>query len=136
MGCPKLIACGHRCWLNCHPGVCGSQSDCTSTVKTSCPCKRIKKTVACNSSSSLKIECDETCRRKKEKEMEVLSEKERVRREEVEQFQRKFEKQRKHDKRRRYDQPAPRQQHPIYVKVLVALVPIVGLLSVFWWTNY
>jgi len=139
--CPKLIACGHRCWLNCHSGSCGSPADCTSTVKTSCPCKRIKRTVACNAQKT--IDCDEVCRKKKAKEMEELSEKERTKREEearlneleVEQFQRKFDKQRKHDRRRRRDEPTPQPQRPIYVRVLAVLVPTVVLLSALWWTN-
>jgi len=75
--------------------------------------------------------------------MEVLSEKERIKREEearlneleVEQFQRKFDKQRKHDKRRRRDEPTPQSQRPIYVRVLAVLVPIAVLLSALLWAN-
>ena len=75
--------------------------------------------------------------------MQVLSEKERIKREEearlneleVEQFQRKFDKQRKHDRRRRRDEPTPQPQRSIYVRVLAVLVPIAVLLGALCWTN-
>lgn len=65
--------CKHRCPVSCHSGDCASsQLDCVTTVHVSCPCKRIKKAVACNVvSKQPAVSCDDICRRKKDQELKV-----------------------------------------------------------------
>ncbi|XP_051914519.1 NF-X1-type zinc finger protein NFXL1, partial [Hippocampus zosterae] len=57
--CPKELSCGHRCKQVCHPGACGLE--CHQKVKLRCPCRRIKKELACALSSSCVVECDHNC---------------------------------------------------------------------------
>ncbi|XP_028041296.1 NF-X1-type zinc finger protein NFXL1 [Bombyx mandarina] len=74
--CPKSLVCGHRCKNTCHSGPCTNQI-CTKKTKAYCVCRNIKKELPCNliRDGEAKIECDESCEKKKlaaklEKEME------------------------------------------------------------------
>ncbi|XP_061524882.1 NF-X1-type zinc finger protein NFXL1 [Phycodurus eques] len=85
--CPKELSCGHRCKKVCHPGVCGAK--CHQKVKLRCPCRRIKKELACAMASGCVVECDDNCveqQRKvsqlKEAEQKAAEEEEQRRRQE------------------------------------------------------
>lgn len=65
------LSCGHRCGMSCHSGPCPETRDCVTTVHVSCPCKRIKKGVACNLLKQQSIDCNEACQRKKEQGLKV-----------------------------------------------------------------
>ena len=96
--CPKLMACGHRCYLNCHSGSCGDVTMCRKKSKIYCPCKRKKKDVACKErrNDAEKLDCDQECTVLKSKEgraKEVSGDdkrrnlEERLAREEAERFE-------------------------------------------------
>uniref|UniRef100_A0A3Q2Y5S0 Nuclear transcription factor, X-box binding like 1 n=1 Tax=Hippocampus comes TaxID=109280 RepID=A0A3Q2Y5S0_HIPCM len=53
----------------CHPGACGLE--CHQKVKLRCPCRRIKKELACALSSSCVVECDHNCIEQQRKVSEV-----------------------------------------------------------------
>ncbi|XP_077355994.1 NF-X1-type zinc finger protein NFXL1 [Festucalex cinctus] len=85
--CPKELSCGHRCKQVCHPGTC--RVECHQKVKLRCPCKRIKKELACTLSSTCVVKCDDNCveqQRKvnelKEAEQKAAEEEEQRRRQE------------------------------------------------------
>ena len=56
-----------RCYLTCHPGECGSKSECRKRVKLTCQCKRIKRDVLCFKTDGDKLTCDDECREIKRK---------------------------------------------------------------------
>ena len=94
--CPKLLSCGHRCFLTCHSGKCGDESLCRKKCKIYCHCKRKKKDILCKErGGNVKIECDQECRILKSKNPanEVPSDKkkreleEKLAREEAERFE-------------------------------------------------
>lgn len=141
--CPKLLACKHRCPLSCHSGDCAAQLDCVTTVHVSCPCKRIKKSMACNvRSKQPAISCDDICRRKQDQELKLKEEKERAKREEeervnrieLEQFQRKFDKRRNKDRRRPDETSAP-PSRPIQFYFLIVAVILVAIIMAFMWSR-
>ena len=51
-----------RCYLTCHPGDCGSKSECRKRIKMTCPCKRQKQDMICSRSNGDKLlTCNEEC---------------------------------------------------------------------------
>ena len=66
--CPKLMDCGHRCYLTCHSGKCGDVTNCRKKSKIYCPCKRKKKDVPCKErTEAMKMVCDNECESLKSK---------------------------------------------------------------------
>uniref|UniRef100_A0A3Q2Y5T7 Nuclear transcription factor, X-box binding like 1 n=1 Tax=Hippocampus comes TaxID=109280 RepID=A0A3Q2Y5T7_HIPCM len=78
--CPKELSCGHRCKQVCHPGACGLE--CHQKVKLRCPCRRIKKELACALSSSCVVECDHNCIEQQRKVSELKEAEQKVAEEE------------------------------------------------------
>lgn len=108
--CPKLMPCGHRCVLTCHPGPkCSESSVCKKKVKLWCPCKRRKQDTPCNRVAETTVQCDEECEALKDKarteeekaKQRQEEEAERLQREEALRFEMKMEGKRKRRNRRR-----------------------------------
>uniref|UniRef100_A0A3Q2Y7F2 Nuclear transcription factor, X-box binding like 1 n=1 Tax=Hippocampus comes TaxID=109280 RepID=A0A3Q2Y7F2_HIPCM len=76
----KCVLCGHRCKQVCHPGACGLE--CHQKVKLRCPCRRIKKELACALSSSCVVECDHNCIEQQRKVSELKEAEQKVAEEE------------------------------------------------------
>lgn len=107
--CPKLMACGHRCFKICHSGACSESSSCKKKTKIYCGCKRKKKEFPCSDPNQIrKLSCDIECAQAKNKdddEVKDLDPEERWRREAEARLQReeleRFEKMKEGGKKRR-----------------------------------
>ncbi|XP_067003149.2 NF-X1-type zinc finger protein NFXL1 [Anabrus simplex] len=112
--CPKNYACGHRCRSNCHLGDCPNEDACRKKVKLTCPCKRLRREFTCDvvRAGQIKVDCDDTCKLKKEEEKKAREleleqkrlEEERRNQEELERFQKKFQGRKKQRDRRHLEE--------------------------------
>lgn len=108
--CPKNLKCGHRCKMNCHPGLCSESIPCKKKVKVFCECKRLKKEINCDTvrNGDAKIECDAVCAELKEETdrknrimMEEKAKQEELKnKEELEKYMKKFKGKKKNKERR------------------------------------
>ncbi|CAG0917121.1 unnamed protein product [Notodromas monacha] len=148
--CPKVMACGHSCTLQCHQGECASDRTCKKKVNVKCACKRKKKEFPCvyirEQAAHLAqlVACDQVCYDKAEEARKELEMKRKVEeelrkkkeQEELDAFERKMKgggKKRKH----RVEESAEdeeqwwRTQRGLLVAGLAAACVGVGLASFF-----
>ncbi|XP_046852833.1 NF-X1-type zinc finger protein NFXL1-like [Xenia sp. Carnegie-2017] len=135
--CPKKLACGHLCPLQCHSGPCLNVKECSRKVSVRCPCKRLKRDVQCHQVQHTRLDCNEECRALQIKTEKQRKERERIRqeeeskhdKEELEKFERK-----KQGRKRRVRKEMEEVEEPSWITVhrnIILVVVVLGALLAF-----